>query len=197
MVFSFISFLCAHLKYKLKNTGDVDMHISPISYRSNPQNQHTFTGLNLKKGLLYATMGFASLGITTSKVAAQVSAAVKPIAHAVDSVAIGNGMGLKLYIAGSDSATFNRIFGYLYEPLEKYSGKTKKAVEVFMFEPDKNSVSLVIRGENGNGFCWTPIPKIEAYLKGNGKNQAGQTVSMANDCNIKIVRTYKHIVDGS
>jgi hypothetical protein len=183
-VFSFISFLCAHLKYKLKNTGDVEMHISPVSYRSNPQNLQTFTGLNLGKSLLYGTMVLSSLGIATSKVVAQTATAVKPkvVYHAVDSVGIINNKGLKLIVAGNDSTTFNRIAGYIYEP-----GETKRAVDLLAYDPVRNKISVVKRGGNtGDSVEIKPSPTIEAYLKGQGTNQNGEIVSMAKDANIRI-----------
>jgi hypothetical protein len=164
------------------------MHISPISaYRSNPQNSQAFTGLNLKKGVLYGMMGLSSLGIATSKVAAQTAKAVDPICHAVDSFAFSGNKSLKLYVAGRDSTTFDRILGYLYDPAKEIEGRGKRLVEVLMFEPDKRLISLVIRGENGNGITVEPSPKIEAYLRGNGRNQAGKPVKMASDCNIDII----------
>jgi len=121
------------------------------------------------------------LGIN-SKVAAQNT---KPIYHAVDSVAISGNRGLKLYVAGNDSTTFKRIFGYLYDNAADY-GMKKRTVDLLVYEPQKNRALVAWRDEKGNCFDWTPSPEIEKFLKGQGKNQAGETVRMAFDSNITI-----------
>jgi hypothetical protein len=183
--------MCPFIKYGLKNIGDVEMYISPISsYRSNPQNLQTFTGLNLRKGLLYSMLGLSLLGVATSKVVAQTASAAKPkmIYHAVDSVSLGGGKSVKLYVAGSDSTTFNRIFGFLFNPSAELSGKSKRAVDVLIYDPKTKLITYIPRDDARAGMDIAPPPKILAYLEGKGKNQSGKTVTMASDCNIVIGR---------
>ena len=141
--------------------------------------------LGLRKGLLYGAMILSSLGMTAGKVVAQTAQAVKPksIAHAVDSIGEGH-LGLKLYVAGSDSTTFNRIFGFLYNNAP--DGIKKRAVDVLIYNPDTKVMFFVARDDvHASGFIKAP-PKILAFLEGEGKNQAGKTVRMASDCNIEI-----------
>ena len=142
----------------------------------------------LVSGLMLTLAGFS---LTAEKVAAQTSAAAKPICHAIDSVGIGNGRGLKLYVAGTDNKTFNRIFGFLYNPSAELStGKTKVPVDVIIYDPKYNRMSIIPRGGDvRGGEDLTPSPKIEAYLEGKGTNANGEPIAMAADSNIEIVNS--------
>ena len=141
-----------------------------------------------KKNIIYSIVVISVLSITTNKVASQTAEVAKPkvFYHLVDSVGIGNGKGLKLYVASStgDSKTFNRIYGYLYDPAAELStGKVKRPVEVYRFDVDNNKIAMEFLDEKGNVITLAPSPKIQAFLEGKG------TVPMADDSTIKINST--------
>ena len=89
---------------------------------------------------------------------------------------------MKLYVASTtgDSKTFNRIYGYLYDPLATNANRQKRAVEVVKYEPDRNNIVIIFRDEN-DGMDVTTWTKIKAFLEGKG------SATMADDANITII----------
>ena len=158
---------------KMKNS-------SVSAYQSNPWNLQAFTGLELKGLALWVIVGLSLLA--AGKAAAQTAPKVEPIMHAMDSFNIGEGRSLKLYVASTtgDPKTFNRIFGFLFDPLATKAEKQKRPVEVSQFFADTNKIVIAFLDEK-NGAQLVPSPNIERYLRGKG------SVPMAPESNITII----------